>query len=77
MQWFPGDEPVHRIHVEKTPSSPSHHNAVGVLLKFNAGPAELERIQAFIDRLAERGICQAAKAQTYNADYGSPEFYIP
>ena len=51
------DEPVHRIHVpEPTPTK-----KVGAVLIFES--TDVERIQAFLDRCAERGIIAPATAR--------------
>lgn len=55
---------------------PRNTNAVGAVLKFCPG-SSVEQVQAFLDRLVERGIIEPTTAQGYNSNNGSPVWYIP
>ena len=48
---------------------------IGAVIEFNS--TDLARVQAFLDRLNERGIIKQTTARTFNADHGAPVWYIP
>jgi hypothetical protein len=49
---------------------------VGAVIKFAPG-TDVERAQAFLDRLVERDIIQPAVAHQYDGEYCGPVWYIP
>lgn len=55
------------------------HNKVGAVIEFCDGASEFEvkRAQAFLDRLAERGIIKPTIARSFDSSWGNPVWYIP
>jgi hypothetical protein len=48
---------------------------VGAVIVFKSN--DMERIQKFLDSLAERDIVEPTVAHEYDASYGGPVWYIP
>lgn len=67
------DQPIKFI---LPPKDPKVKNAVAAVIRFE-DPSDLQRIQAFLDRLAARGIIREARAVEYNMDFTSAELYFP
>jgi hypothetical protein len=63
------DRPMH-IRVE-----PQAERRVGAVIQFESTDAR--RIQDWLDRAAAAGIIKSTVAQSYDARYGGPVWYIP
>lgn len=67
------DRPIEYIRDPKAPK----HKRVAAVITFVAGPEEMERIQAFLNRLAQRGIIETSLATEYDPEYTNPTLYFP
>lgn len=67
------DRPIHF----NLPPRKSEKNAVAAVLVFDCSPDELERVNAFIEKLKERGIVRSGHAAAYDNNVTSAELYFP
>lgn len=73
--YMPANTEPFRIYVP--PADPRAKNAAAAVIRFVDGNQDMARIQAFLDRLVERGIIHPTHVQEYNADITSAELYFP
>lgn len=59
------------------PVNPKAKDGAAAVIRFVDGNYDMARIQAFLDRLAERGIIHPTRAQEFNSQITSPELYFP
>lgn len=67
------DRPI-VINVDRLPRKA---DAVAAVVRFKVGPDQMARIQAWLDRAAEAGIIEPAKAREYHSVETTAELYFP
>ena len=67
--------PAYDRPIQFIPQQQRHQEAVGAVIKFKS--TDVQRIQQWLDRAAAAGIIEPSMAKAYNAEYGSPVWYVP
>lgn len=62
---------------QPAPVDPNKKDSAAAVIRFVDGAQDMARIQAFLDRLAERGIIYPTKATAFNSQVTSAELYLP
>ncbi len=70
------DRPI-RINVDRGPDYRAPADAVAAVVRFKAGPDQMARIQAWLDRAADAGIIEQTTAREYRSAETYAELYFP
>lgn len=71
------DRPIQINVPEQYPGARRSKDSVAAVIRFTAGPNQLVRIQAWLDRAADAGIIEKTVAKEYSSAETCAELYFP